>query len=150
GSLWVRRRLAEGDWKCLKRLGDPWSLGEAGREALCHYLQSIGKPSAMGAQRRRSILRKFLREHGPRLRADTFAWGSAVCGLAAPGTYEDAARFGADYAARADAQPWMLINLVIAQRALGQDREANAAGRHALGLTADYTTRYHHIWLALD
>jgi hypothetical protein len=51
---------------------------------------------------------------------------------------------------RADAQSWMLLNLVYALRALGRDREANEVSRRAAALAADHCTPYHFLWLILD
>ena len=51
---------------------------------------------------------------------------------------------------RRDAQPWMLINLVLALRSLGDDAQANRVSRMALELPSDYTSNYHRLWLALD
>jgi hypothetical protein len=44
----------------------------------------------------------------------------------------------------------MLINLVLALRALGRNEQAHRASRRALELNPDYATPYHAIWLALD
>src|SRR5262249_61002640 len=83
---------------------------------------------------------------GPR--ADTHAWGTVGYGSAAAGDQRAAADWLADWAGRPDARPWMLINLVLALRALGRAAEANAVGRHAAGRPADHTTPYHELWLA--
>jgi tetratricopeptide (TPR) repeat protein len=144
GALWVDRRTARRDWRCLAQL-DALALGDKlWEEALMAYVKQAG------ASQRGFALRRCMRRYSDRLRASTVAWGMVGYALTNLGRYRAAAGWLADYAGRADTAPWMLINLVIALRALGRDEEAAAVGRRALELPPALATTYHRLWLTLD
>src|SRR5262249_33211625 len=91
-----------------------------------------------------------LKRYRDQLRAHTQPWGMAGYALASVDDFRAAARWLSDYAGRSDAAPWMLVNLVIALRATGDEAGANRVSRWALERPADHTSRYHRIWLAVD
>lgn len=143
-TLWVERRTARKDWACARRFDALLKRGELGRRAVYAYLRALGQ----ARQRRR--LHRFRRRHRELLRADTLAWGLVGYALSMVDEQAAAARWLADWADRSDLQAWMLINVVLALRALGREAEAAAASRRALTLPADATTAHHRLWLAVD
>ena len=84
------------------------------------------------------------------LRGDTRRWG--MIGHALSLAQDDAvlADWMHDWSARADAEPWMLLNLALGLRGLERTDEAAQVSRHAVQLKPDYTVPYHQAWLALD
>jgi tetratricopeptide (TPR) repeat protein len=143
-TLWVERCTARKDWTCAQRFDALLKHGERGRRAVYAYLRALGQA------RERRRLHRFIRRHRAMLRADTMAWGLVGYALSVVDEQSAAARWLADWADRPGLQAWMLINVVLAQRALGREAEANTAGRHALTLPADATTPHHRLWLAVD
>jgi tetratricopeptide (TPR) repeat protein len=146
-SDWMGRNKA---WPAWKRIAPLLDRGKVGTEALAGFLQAVGRPGALGDLRRAWIVRRMLRRHGDVIRRDTFCWGSALYALATRLSYRLAVRWGADWCDRDGLAPWMLINLVLALRALGRHAESHAVAARAVELDSDYTTRYHTLWLALD
>jgi hypothetical protein len=144
GALWIERRAAVKDWTCGRRLDPLLSRGEIGRRAMVAYLTALGGAGALAP------IRACIRRHRARLRQDTGCWGSAGYALMAARRPRAAAVWLSDWADRGDAQPWMLINLVLALRALCRVSDANRVSRRALELAADSTTPYHRLWLAVD
>jgi tetratricopeptide (TPR) repeat protein len=144
-GLWAAHCVSRRGWRrCLSRIDELLARGEVGRRALCETLAALGRAKAgwrIAACLRR--YRRVIREHTP-------AWGAVGFALTSVVRHRAAAKWLADWRARDEAQPWMLINLVLALRALGRDDEANRVSRRALELHPDYTTPYHLIWLALD
>jgi tetratricopeptide (TPR) repeat protein len=144
GSLWVQHCTARRHWRCTRRFDELLAHGEVGRRALAAYLSALGRARAswkIGAYLRR--YRRVLREH-------TLCWGTAGFALTSVVRHRAAAELMSDWHDRDRAQPWMLINLALALRALRRVAEANRVGRHALTLRPDFTSPYHAIWLALD
>jgi hypothetical protein len=144
GSLWIEHCASRGHWRCARRLGGLLAQGEVGRRAMVAYLQAVGRAKKSGK------IAGCLRRHRQILREHTPCWGIVGYALTSIERHRAAAEWLRDWPDRRDAQPWMLINLVIALRALRRDDQANAVSRHALQLEADYTTASHAIWLALD
>ncbi len=144
GALWIQRCARSGDWRCARRLGSLLKRGEIGVVALDAYL------NALAMTRSSWRLRWCMRRHGAAIRANTRCWGMLGFALTCVVRHAEAARWLADWRDRGDAQPWMLINLVLALRAIRRVDEANRVSRRALELPADGTVPHHRIWLALD
>jgi hypothetical protein len=145
GALWVRSRLARGDWECGGRLPALLARGAVGREAACAYMELLAEVG------RGTPLRRFVKQHGAQLRKETATWASAGYGLLTMGDRRETALWLADWQSRNDLKPWMLVPLVVALRAFGRDTEAAAASRHALTLVEqDARSGCHAVWLAVD
>jgi hypothetical protein len=84
------------------------------------------------------------------LREETRDWGEIGYCFASLEDYVRAATWMHDWRQRRDLQPWMLINLALSLRGLGDDAQANEVSRHAGELPPDYTSPYHQTWLAFD
>jgi tetratricopeptide (TPR) repeat protein len=145
GPLWIERRLAAGDWGCVNRLDALLEKGAIGKRALVAYVNAAGK------QKRKAELDQVLKKYRDALRADTWSWGNVGYALTTARDYRAAIEWMADWSGRDDAEPWMLLNLVLALRGLERTDEAFRVGEHALGLPEnDFTTPYHETWLAVD
>jgi hypothetical protein len=126
--------------------------------ALIAYLRLLGyyrvEAPILGLYERaakRHELRRIVRKHRDRLRSDTEAWGVAGFALTAPWSYRAAVHWMADWAERPGVEPWMLANLILALRALGDVEQANRVSRHALGLRSSDPHAFRHaLWLAAD
>ena len=144
GSLWVERHAARKDWSCVRRFDALLARGAVGRAVVIAYAKALAK------QKERSRLRGCVRRHGPALREETRDWGDIGYCFASLEDYRRAAAWMNDWRQRRDLQPWMLINLAISLRGLGDDGQANEVSHHALELPPDYTSPYHQTWLAFD
>jgi tetratricopeptide (TPR) repeat protein len=144
GRLWIERCLAREDWSAELHLEPLLARGEVGRYALEAWVRGVGE-AKQGV-----LLRRCLERYREPLRAKTSAWGTAGYALTTVLDPGAASAWLADWADRPDAEPWMLINLVIALRSLGRHDEANRVGHRALELKPDHTSRYHSVWLAAD
>jgi len=116
----------------------------AGCEVVLCYARILAKA------RDRRRLRSCLKYYAAALREKTQYWGGAGYCLATVEDYRRTVEWMNDWSQRRDAQPWMLINLVLALRGLGDDAQANRVSQRALELPEDYTSNYHRLWLALD
>jgi tetratricopeptide (TPR) repeat protein len=144
GALWVERQTARKKWGCGRRVGALLARGEIGHRAMVAYLTALGEAKASAR------INACIRRHGKALRQHTTCWGSAGYALIAVGRYRASARWLSDWSERSDAEPWMLINLVLALRALDRVDEANRVSRRAVELPPDRITHHHRLWLALD
>jgi tetratricopeptide (TPR) repeat protein len=144
GFLWIDRHVARKDWSCSERFESLLQGGEFGRALVIRYLKALTK-AKMSAP-----LRQCIRRYGDALRDSTSDWGNVGYCFASLEDYRQAVEWMRDWPERRDAQPWMLINLAIALRGLGDHTSANPVSRRALELPSDYTSKYHRLWLALD
>jgi tetratricopeptide (TPR) repeat protein len=144
GALWIERRAARKKWRCGRRLDTLLKQGEIGRRALVAYVSALGNAQARGP------IRACIRRHRKALRQYTSCWGNVGYALLSVGRHRATAGWLSDWSARGDAEPWMLINLVLALRTLRRVSEANRVSRRALELTSDHTVGQHQLWLALD
>jgi len=95
-------------------------------------------------------LQRFIARHRRWLALSTESWGTVGRAWVALGKWGRAARWMVDWKQRTDAEAWMLGNLAVALRQMGQDQEAAAVSRHALGLADPEPAYIHRAWLALD
>jgi tetratricopeptide (TPR) repeat protein len=145
GTLLVRCRSHQGNLKRDRTIDALFRSGtEVGRKALATYLDLVIRAKAW------KNLGSLIRNHRTALRQDTATWGGVGYALTTVVKSRAAADWLGDWRDRHDAAPWMLINNVIALRAIGRDEEAHAVSLGALELVDDYTTPYHHHWLAFD
>jgi tetratricopeptide (TPR) repeat protein len=143
-TLWVDRWAARGDWKQARRVEELLSRGAVGDAALNAYLRALGQAKRAGD------IRRCLEHHRDRLRASTFAWGTAGYALVTISDYRGTIAWLEDYSSLPNVMPWMLTNLLFALRALGREEEAVQVSRDALTLSPDYTTPYHRVWVAAE
>jgi hypothetical protein len=121
-----------------------WWRGASGGAVVFHSAWALAR------SKERDRLRAYIRRHAAALREDTNDWGNVGHCFALLEDYRQAAEWMRDWPQRTDAQSWMLINLAISLRGLGDDVQANGVSLHALKTKPDYTTPYHRTWLALD
>jgi len=140
GRLWMQRHSERNDPACETKLDELLERGMIGAEALVARLEALAR------QKDPAQLQHFVNKYRDDLRADTNAWGKAGWALAHVGAFREAVDWLRD-----EAGAWMLINLAIAYRALGQDDEAHKVSEFALkNAEADYTTLFHTVWLTFD
>jgi tetratricopeptide (TPR) repeat protein len=144
GSIWVRRRIAVGDWSWQRDLPKLVPCGPAGEQTVNEYLALL----AQG--KRKWALDWFVFRNRSWLRANTFAWGSVGYAFMALGNNRKAAKWMSDWQNRAGLEPWMLQNLATGLRELGHDRQAADVSRRAISLPPDVATPTHRLWLAAD
>ncbi|HXG12163.1 MAG TPA: tetratricopeptide repeat protein [Gemmataceae bacterium] len=145
GPLWIDRRLARGDWSCANRLDKLLAQGKIGQWALVAYVK------ALGAVQNTAELRQTIEKYFEVLRADGWGWGNTGYALTCLRDYAAAVEWMADWKDRSDIGPWMLLNLVLALRALDRIEEAVRVSEHAVLLPyGDFTTPFHQTWLALE
>jgi tetratricopeptide (TPR) repeat protein len=144
GQLWIDRHVQRGDYRCMGRFEELLKRGESGRGPIIYYAKALAKV------KRRRPLHQCIWRFGAALRENTEDWGNIGYCFASIEDYRAAAEWMRDWPERRDAQPWMLVNLAIALRGLGDDAQANRVSRQALELPDDYTSKFHRVWLALD
>jgi tetratricopeptide (TPR) repeat protein len=145
GRVWVERSVARKAWDCVERFEALLERGEVGHEALGAYIDGLGEPQ------HKARLKECVQRFGEALRGTTRGWGKAGCALTGAEEFTLASAWMHDWRDRADAEPWMLINLAIALRSIERDGEAHAVHEKALSLPeADYTSPFHSVWLAVD
>jgi tetratricopeptide (TPR) repeat protein len=144
GALWVNYCTSQGDWSCPRRFDRLLAKGEVGRRALFAYLEALAKA------RRSFRLHRCVKRYKNRLREDTIGWGNVGYAYVTVNGYRRTAGWLSDWAQRKDAQPWMLLNLVLALQALGRHQEATTVSLHAATLPGDHCSKYHHLWLAFE
>jgi len=128
-------------WRKLETLGTD---GNAGTAAVVAYLKWLVTCLQKG------VLLRFIKKYGERLRASTETWGQVGVALLNLRHSARAARWLADWRARDDVQPWMLVNVAVARRHVGDFAEAAAASEHALTLPRDHTFAYHGAMAAFE
>lgn len=145
GHFWVERRVRRGDHSIVERFDQLVERGEIGTEALLAYLD------ALGDQRDAQRLTAFVARYGDVLRAQTLSWGKVGWAFARIGRFDELARWMHDWKSRDDVGSWMLINLAIALRSLGRDRDAAEVSLFARDhARSDFTSMFHSVWLAFD
>jgi tetratricopeptide (TPR) repeat protein len=145
GAAWVHLLTSRGDWSCASRLDELLERGEIGRRALVAYVTALAR-----AQNQNGV-RQCVRKYADVFRSHTWGWGNVGYALTHILDYPAGIDWLADWPEHPDAEPWMLINLVVALRGLGRAEEAYRVSQHALTLERkDYTCPYHQVWLALD
>ena len=145
GTFWAERWASRRQWRYARRLGPLLAAGgEAARRALAAYITALGEAHA------RLRLAACMWRHRATLRGHTLSWATVGYALTRLQRHHAAARWLADWHGRGDVRPWMLVNLVLALRALGRDAEAGRVSRHAVELPTDHCTPQHTLWLALD
>jgi tetratricopeptide (TPR) repeat protein len=145
GRQWVRVERAVGMRGWEARLPELVAKNRpVGEQAVYAYLDALLQ--AGQAQE----LRTYIRRNERWLAQQDYTWGAAGYALANLRDYQATIRWMSDWQSRAGAEPWMLLNLVEALRALGRDAEAAAVSRAALASAREDGKEYHRLWLAAD
>ena len=144
GAYWVQARAGLEKWWSLGKTVRRLPEGEFARRARRAYL------AALGEQRRTFRLLDFLRRQRAPLQADTPGWGQAGYALVRCRLYGRTVRWMSGWAARPDAEGWMLLNLATAYRQLRRHGKALEVHRRALALPPDHSRRKHVAWVALE
>jgi len=102
------------------------SPGEIQRRAAAPLVQGLAELKS------RFLLRVLLWRRRAVLRQDDEAWGQVGFALSTFHRMKEVALWLADWRERPNVQPWMLFNLCLGLRHVGQWDEANAVARHVL------------------
>lgn len=146
GRQWVKLCIAQNQWwRCLRRLNSLMARGSTGIDAVVAYLEALGN-----SKRKWQFQFFFRRGNREWIRKYSKAWGTAGRAMLCFNHYGRLCRWMADWRERADATPWMLLNLSEGFRALRRDAEAAEVTQFALTLTPDHTTDSHYVWAAVD
>jgi hypothetical protein len=145
GALWVERVVVAGRWyeglSLVAKLADK---GEAGKFAAICFVDNASQRGEGG------LVRKCIRKHRDRFRAENNVWGAAGRALLATGDPAAAAKWFADWEQRPNVRPWMLRQLTVALRRLGRDARALRVIDAALALPADEFRGYFEVQRAFE
>jgi tetratricopeptide (TPR) repeat protein len=130
--------------RTFSRLATLRKQGDVGIQATSRYLEMLGE------RRQVAVFLLFVVLHFSLLRSVTVLWGAVSYALVCFRWYGAVRRWMRDWRERADARPWMLLNLSMGLRAGGRDRDAAQAAERALSLPPDHTVASHQLWQALD
>lgn len=145
GRLWVERGAARRRWLKVAAKSDMLlARGEIGKVAAATTLRKLGH------HKKRALLRMYLGKYEAALRADGETWGLGGFALLTTNQNRRCADWMRDWRERADAKPWMLLNLALALRDLGRHDEAHAVSEHALSLDINDSADQHRLMLAVD
>jgi tetratricopeptide (TPR) repeat protein len=110
--------------------------------AITHYLVVLVR-----SLRRRRV-RRYISRHERFILGNNQCWSAAIFALFTAGWKRRAMALAGDWRQRQDLEPYMLLNVALACRTAGSDRQAADAHHRALTLPADDTTNAHMAWLA--
>ncbi len=144
-EAWVRLECQQGRWEVRDELA-----GLPG--------DSPGKPTCLaayagmlGSTHQREALRHFVEDFRLPLTKTTRAWGLVGSAFYQAGDDQGAAEWLKEFKSYPDAEPWMLLNLVVPLRCLGKLDQAHEVSAYACGqLKPDHTTSWHQTWLLFD
>ena len=100
--------------------------------------------------RKAHAIQKQLKQYRPAIHAHTRLWGQVAFGLLQVNDLQGCVKWTADWHARDDAKPWMLVKAADARRCLNQFDEAMAINQHAMSLPPDNGSVHHEMWLGLE
>lgn len=145
GAAWIGMYADRGKlWAASRRLDRVLDRGALGVKAVSRYLD------ALGAARASWRLRWFLWRKRDRLPSDPEVWGSVGFALLNIDALARAAEWLADWNSRKGVKPWMLFNLALAKRRLGDDAGSTEVSRAALAMPPDHTSADHALWVAFE
>lgn len=150
GWFWMKRLGNQHRWKeAVKALNEILARGEVGPASIGSLAVEASLQPA-GRAKQRWFVNRVIRKHRDLLRGSDETWAHVSSALMEFSDYKGIARWMSDWRNRTERQPWMLLNLVVAHRALGNDAAAREVGEDAVGLpVADDTSAEHRIWLAV-
>jgi tetratricopeptide (TPR) repeat protein len=144
-SKWIEQLAARGSWRsCRRTVESLHRRGELGRTAAQTFLESLAEA------RRSRDFRVFVRRHRGFLRDDDSLWGTVLYALVHLGRLRQAAHWASDWQRRDAVEAWMLSNMVLALRGIGQPEEATRASLKAMTCPPDDTSALHALWLAIE
>ncbi len=144
GSLWMRVTILDGHMPEDIELRELSNRNAAG----LHAVATIGEAFEEAGHSDHAV--EFVLRNQQWLRERVELWGMGGYVLARALRYRDVVAWMSDWRERLDAAAWMLVNLVEAYRATGDDAAAREVSQHALTLPPDHGHDLHRIWLAFD
>ena len=144
GALWVKRFTSRKAWNHRRRVSELDPASPMGKEARIAYIRATAK------HKQPQYLHRLIKREKETLQNDSQYWGQAGYAFYSNQLYRETTAWMSDWKKRRDTEPWMLANLVLAQRCLGLDAEASEVSLHALSLPGDHTTHQHQLWVACD
>lgn len=145
GPLWIERRLDRGEWSCPATMDKLLDKDGVGKAALIRYIGGLGK------EKKKPFLDPILQKYRDVLRADVWGWGNVGYALASLRDYPATVQWMSDWADRDDAEPWMLMNLILALRGLERPDEASRISQYVMDNLEDgYAASYHDTWLLVE
>ena len=121
------------------------SRGTIGVDAACTLFHHLGDAKV------RPHIRRAVKSTKQLVRSQTRVWGQVGFALKSVRDYRGVIKWTSDWKERADAEPWMLVNIAASLRALGRDARAREVHRHAIDrLSRGGDCGSHLIWLAVD
>jgi tetratricopeptide (TPR) repeat protein len=126
GAAVVRLLLTQKNGFAAVRLFMRLKPGETQRRAAAPLVHGLA------GSKSKLLLRWLLWRRGEVLSRDDEAWGQVGYALSHFNQMNEVARWLSDWSSRQSVQPWMLFNLCLAYRHLGQYDQANALARHVL------------------
>jgi len=143
GRQWARLCVKLRRWKCGKQMRALAERGSIGIAAAVAYIQTL----ALNNYRRRFW--RFFRANKDWLHDHATTWGMVSYATAHFRWAGTCLRWMRDWR-RADAEPWMLVNLVDILWMKKRDDEALEVIRHAMTLPADHSQNLHRVCLAIE
>ncbi|MCR4317735.1 MAG: tetratricopeptide repeat protein [Planctomycetes bacterium] len=111
---------------------------------VCEYLHHIGKVRA-------SAEAKYIfAKYKDRLRKDDKLWGHMGWGLTALTNSKPVVSWLSDFAERKDLKVWMLTNMLVGLRDLGERERSDEIIDFALTFPRDGSTKLFHLWRSID
>ncbi|MHC4876127.1 MAG: tetratricopeptide repeat protein [Planctomycetota bacterium] len=144
GSLWMRVTILDGHMPEDSELRELAGRNAAGLQAVA----TIGEAFQEAGHTDQAV--EIVLRNRQWLRERTELWGMGGYVLAGALRYHDVIAWMSDWRGRSDVAAWMLVNLVEAQRAMGDDAAAREVSEFALTLPPDHGHDLHRIWLAFD
>lgn len=159
GDVWVRRRVAKGQWGFQRVLSRLRGRGEIGRLAFIAYVELLGdrytelkaKRDVFGPWVCRFHFKRLLHRHRAWMSQDDLIWGKVGYTLTCLGKPTPVVRWLSDWRRRSHVETWMLYNLTLCLLKTKRHDEAHQVIRHALGLQAtDETYPRLKAWAAFE
>lgn len=145
GALWAKARLKSNSGTLdaeLQQLAERHPL--AAGAAVYAYVEDMVNKNRVVA------FRRFRTQNSEWLHKNVKAWGAVGWGLTSLLDYKAAYAWLSDWQEQSQAEPWMLVNAVEANRFVQREKEAAKISRHALTLPYDHGVQLHRLWLVCD
>ncbi len=103
-----------------------------------------------GRNKQALIIRKLIKRDREPMHRITPLWALTGYALLQIDNLRGCVEWMKDWQERADAKPWMLVNIADSLRCLGRSEEALAINQYALSLPPDHGSVHHELWLAFE
>lgn len=143
---WARLEVREGKWKEVEKYVATLTPGsELFGEVMRVFLETLIEIPGGGSR-----LAKIEKKYGPSLRSDPKLWGTMLWSFSALGQYRKTLEIAGEWERREGVEPWMLLNVSLSHRHLGDDDNGAAVTGHAMELAPDHSRSWHATWAAWD